>query len=917
MNPLTHAAHLPIVLPARQPSRRAALGLSAAVLALVLGLPAANPARAQQPLGPTGAGPVPAGVLPPRPTALEGSPPAPLSSEGGSGAVPGGAPAGVRTTSRGAAILLDQANYWSAQGRPSMALQALDRLIVLEPNNPDVLATAAEVAMQNGDRPAAEGYVARLNQMAPGSAAAQRAAAALRAADVDQAGLAEARRLAQAGQREAAMQRYREVFPNGEVPDSYAAEYYQTLASTSSENFREAQIALRAAAQRAPFNRSLQLSYAQLLTYRETTRPEGIELLAQLAQAPETASGARAAWRQALLWQGPSGEAEAQINDYLQRFPDDQEIIAKLAEIRAVTADPVAEARIRGYELLRDNKTEEAEATFNTVLETDANEPTALLGLAMVRRRQRREVDARRLLEQATAAAPDRRAEFLESLGYTEDDIRTGRGLPGYRGDAGAYAGRGGGGRGNRGGGGGNWRGQGGGRGNASIPTPPSVFARRALQANNLGEAERQAQLAARGDTGQQIESAIVQGYIAQRRGDPGTAELRFREALARRRNLPEAQAGLYGAIVQQGRYADADRWAAESGYRPDANTALVRSSALRQQAAEQQDTDSQISILRGALAAAPNDAWAAHDLARALKTRGQRAEAMRIERDLVGRRTTDAMYAAALLANQDGRAADVVARMEAIPEGSRTADGRLLLARNRTILEVQLLERQARGNPQGDAARRLLALAGRGDRDGFTQAQVIRAFGRLRQPANAAAAGQAAGAESPSTPPEARVAVAEALLDAGRLGSANPVSPAAATGTERYSTVSERRAAVDRLTPPRPEVPANVRSQLSLARVYAESGRAEEASEIAEPILSREPGNTEARAVAGAAAVARNAIGRAEEILREGRARGADELQMALLDARIARARRDQVRARAALEEAARLRTEQLRAGG
>ena len=58
-----------------------------------------------------------------------------------------------------------------------------------------------------------------------------------------------------------------------------------------------------------------------------------------------------------------------------------------------------------------------------------------------------------------------------------------------------------------------------------------------------------------------------------------------------------------------------------------------------------------------------------------------------------------------------------------------------------------------------------------------------------------------------------------------------------------------------------------------------------------------------------------RGQIGRAEQLLSEGRARRADELQMALLEARIARSRDDQVRARRALEAAARLRGEQLRA--
>ena len=102
---------------------------------------------------------------------------------------------------------------------------------------------------------------------------------------------------------------------------------------------------------------------------------------------------------------------------------------------------------------------------------------------------------------------------------------------------------------------------------------------------------------------------------------------------------------------------------------------------------------------------------------------------------------------------------------------------------------------------------------------------------------------------------------------------------------------------------------------QLSLARVYSGSGRGLEALRIAEPILEANPDYVRARAVAGEAAVVSNAIGRAEQILRDGRSRGADELQMALLEARIARARDDQLRARRALEEAARLRAMQLRA--
>jgi len=186
--------------------------------------------------------------------------------------------------------------------------------------------------------------------------------------------------------------------------------------------------------------------------------------------------------------------------------------------------------------------------------------------------------------------------------------------------------------------------------------------------------------------------------------------------------------------------------------------------------------------------------------------------------------------------------------------------------------------------------------------------------------------------------PAAGRVAIAGALLEAGRTSEAEALAatverdPAlagdtqrrasavravsAARAADRLNDAGDRQAALARLSPALGQSPENTDVQLSLARVYAGSGRADDASRIAEAILASSPDNVRARAVAGEAAVARRAIGRAEQILRDGRARGADELQMALLDARIARAREDQVRARQALEEAARLRAQQLRTG-
>jgi Tfp pilus assembly protein PilF len=815
---------------------------------------------------------------------------------------PGDADA-VRAGSRGFSILLDQANYWSAQGRPDLAQQALERLLMLGPNNPEVLATAVEVASQNGDRQTAETYLARLNQAAPNSDAAYRASSALRAMVVDQAVLAEARRLTQAGQRQAAMQRYRELFPNGEVPPIFAVEYYQTLAGSSEEHFELARQGLAGVLERSPENGPLQLAYAQLLSYNEIHRPEGIQRLRQLAGAPAIGPAARAAWRQALLWLPVDPETADYIGTYLQTNATDQEIQTKYEEAKATIIPPWIGERIAGFTAIGDNRFADAERHFEAARAGNSGDAESIIGVVILRKIQERYTEARQLFEEAVALAPDRREEFAEKTGDLNPPpvVNYARG----------------------------------GRGRAGPPSN-STLAWQNLTRGALDRADNHARRALRGNAEERAQGEIVLGYVALRRDDFSTAETRFRTALTIRRGLPGAQAGLYEALQRQGRFADADRFLADTGFRPPAGSQAFRAAALRQEAQRAGDANEQIALLRGALAADPGNAWAAYDLARALKSRGQVEEARQVERTLATRRAPDALFASALLSNADGRLAESVQRLEAIPQGARTDDGNRLLTRNQRVLEVRQLERTARGNPRSDAARRMIALAGQPDPTGETAASVIRAFARLRQSSNADEAVRAANPGSPSTPPAARLAIAGAMLDAGRTAEAEALAASverdprlsgearrqvaelragsAARAAEQLTSQGDRRGALERLSPALSQSPEDPQLRLSLARVYANSGRAGEASEIADPILARSPDNIQARAVAGEAAVMRNALGRAEEILRDGRTRGADELQMALLEARIARASGDQFRARQALETAARLRAGQLR---
>ena len=92
--------------------------------------------------------------------------------------------------SSAARVLLDQARYWRTQNQLDKADEAVRRLLLLEPDNPDALAMQAEIASQRGDRTAAQAALSRLRQVDPTGQLISGAEQAVRLGAIDPAGLA-------------------------------------------------------------------------------------------------------------------------------------------------------------------------------------------------------------------------------------------------------------------------------------------------------------------------------------------------------------------------------------------------------------------------------------------------------------------------------------------------------------------------------------------------------------------------------------------------------------------------------------------------------------------------------------------------------------------------------------------------------
>ena len=272
-------------------------------------------------------------------------------------------------------------------------------------------------------------------------------------------------------------------------------------------------------------------------------------------------------------------------------------------------------------------------------------------------------------------------------------------------------------------------------------------------------------------------------------------AEARYRAALARRPNLGTATSGLYEVLQQQGRFAEAEALQGKaSRAASEASGNAARANQLRTEAQTANDPEDQILRLRQAVELDPGSSWARLDLARALSRQGQQVEARALMEPPAGTTNADALYAAALFAEEDGRAADSAGYLGRIPARLRTADMSRQLARSHAAAEVDQAASLWRSGRPAEARAALIAIAARPDPSGGGSATAIRVLGGLGDRAGAAEAGRAAMAANPNAPAAARLAVGSALLGAGAEQEALQI--ARSVGSQPNLSAEDRRQA-------------------------------------------------------------------------------------------------------------------------
>ncbi len=783
-------------------------------------------------------------------------------------------------------VLLDQAKYWQAQHRPDQAVVGLTRALKLAPNSVDALALLAEIQSDMGDETAAAATLQRLRRVAPDDPRIARIEQAIRIGPIGPEQLSDARRLAQEGRQSEAVAGYDKVLKGNPPPDELAVEYYQTMAGAEG-GYDRAKDALARLVRQNPQDLKAQLAYAEVLTYRDAGRLEGIERLASLAQIPAVADRATPAWRQALVWLPDTKEAIDPLQAYVAIHAEDTELATKLALARnpLLGASPLVRARIGGFAALDKGRLADAELSFQRVIDADPTDADATGGLGIVRLRQRKLAEAKILLSRAIALDPQHKDRWAQALTAASATV--------------------------------------------GGPNPATAL----INAGDYPAAERELrrQIAAGGDTG------TARGMLADvqaRSGRLDEAAATYRAALERTPSNPQLLSGLAGVLTRQGRTREASDLLqrAQSVAGTDRQVAQTRAAQLREQANAVADPVTQAGLYRAALAADPQSPWIRLDLARALARTGQRQEARDAMQQVLGTgATTDALKAGIIFATETNDPDTAAALIARLPPGMRTADMRASQAR----LEMQRQIAAAVADAPTLAREKLLAMAAMPDPDGGRGAALARALAGIGQKLAAREAVVAAQASTPHQQAGAKLRYAGALLDIGdaagaadliaQLGAGRDLATAerqqlvqlqaglAVRASDKLNEQGRQADAYDRLAPLLAQAPDNADLNLALARLYQGAKNPKEALQIGESLLRRDPDNIEARKGAVDAALQLGDRNRAEELVREGLQRAPNDPKSWTMSAALEKARGNNAHALRDLERARDLRLQQL----
>jgi len=305
----------------------------------------------------------------------------------------GSSPEATRT------MMVEKAHVLEARGRPDLAIQLWQQILLSDPNNTESLEGLARDLKLAGSEKAIEA-LDRLRKAHPNdpNIAKIQAMASTRA---ENAQLRQAGDLAREGRVEDAMRLYKQLYGDRPPDGDIALAYYQALYGTA-HGKEEAIAGMRGAAGRNPGDPRFAVELGTMLTYEPKTRAEGIRILREYPRD----LNAQTALRRALVWDSANPASATELRDYLKEHPQDTELArrlkeneAKLAQMNSGIARTTAERA--AFAALNAKRLDEAEKRFAAILDEEPNNGRAAAGMGFLRMQQNNFGEAINYLDKA------------------------------------------------------------------------------------------------------------------------------------------------------------------------------------------------------------------------------------------------------------------------------------------------------------------------------------------------------------------------------------------------------------------------------------------------------------------------------------------------------------------------------------
>ena len=731
--------------------------------------------------------------------------------------------------------LFDQAAYWHQKAHDDLAKSSLQKVLMVEPNNTQALYLLAFYSQQSGSSAEAAQWRARLSAASPNDPHLSELDNARQLQTIPQAQLSLARQQARSGNIAASLQTWRNTFNGNEPPPSVAAEYYLTMAGDRAL-LPQAVEALRQFAADHPQDTGAKLALGKALTYQESTRRQGIDLLGTLADGNKDADRSL---RQALLWLGPQASDASLYQTWQQRHPQDNAVLDYYRK-NVGGAEKGA-----GFTALNSGDVSNAQNNFEKVLQANPQDADALAGMGYVAQRAGRYAEAADYLTRAA------------QMGGDQSDTRQKQAA-----DARFYA--------------------------------QLATAQQALKNGDSAQALALSEPLAQADGEKGVSAKLFRADVQRRSNQLDQAEQTYRSILQADPNNRNAKEGLFYVLRQQNRSAEANTLLAslpdsvrQSVAPRGSSTDPIRAQAKRELAAG--NNSAAIATLNSGIQRFPNDGWLRLDLARIYRAQGDSMMAANIMQPAMrtGASTTE-LYAGALNASESGAWQQASLLLSRIPNGSKSSDMRELAQRVNFNLQMTTADQYLAQGSNAAAANTLRALASSPPSnpvDAGNLAQKLAKAGDLTTAVSVVRSNMQRGIQGNAGDYAAQVAVlnqaglnteAQSFLSSPELQARSTPTQLAGirngyviNEVDRLREQKQYAAAYDKLVGALQHDPQNRDLMFAMARLYQSGKMNKEAGVVYDYLMTQDTPTQDARTGAINVALANNDVNKANTLTR------------------------------------------------